>query len=70
MRIQIVVIPAEPHFKGDRRTVRTRESRFNNAGSQWDILHQCRSRLPPGNLFGRATHVDVNNVDACFTHQR
>ena len=57
------MIPAEPHFHGDRHIDRAAHRREEPRGVI-EVAHQGRTRFAAGHGLGRAAHVDVDGIGA------
>ena len=56
-------VPAKPHFQSHRNLNRG-DRRLDQSECMIKVAHERRAGRPIGDLLGRATHVDIDNVGA------
>lgn len=59
-RVQAAMVPAHPHFDGDRNRHRL-DCCLNQAGGERQIAHQRRAGIAVDDLLHRTAHIDVDN---------
>ena len=62
-RVERGVVPAKPHFQRHRNLDR-RHDCLDQGERMVEIAHQRRTGLAVGDVFGRAAHVDVDDLGA------
>ena len=63
--VQAPEIPTHAHFYRDGHRHRFHR-RFDQAGGQWQVAHQCGPSVPIHNLFHGAAHVDIDDRGTAF----
>ena len=69
-RVARTVVPAEPHFQGDRHLDRLHH-RVDQGERVIEIAHQRRTGFAIGDVLGRTAHIDIDDGGAgSFGHAR